>query len=67
MVVSMVVSLGSVGAEKLVAQTAMSMDLLMDVSKDNALVVDWVEIEAVCLVALREATTVERTDLSSDA
>ena len=44
MVVSMVVSLGSVGAEKLVAQTAMSMDLLMVVSKDNALVVDWVEI-----------------------
>ena len=67
MVVSMVVSLGSVGAEKLAAQTAMPMDLLMVVSKDNALVVDWVEIEAVCLVALREETKVEGTDLSSVA
>ena len=44
MVVSMVVSLDSVVAEKLVSQTAMSMDLLMVVSKGNALVVDWVEI-----------------------
>ena len=44
LVVSMVVSLGSIGAEKLVPQTAMSMDLLMVVSKGIALVVDWVEI-----------------------
>jgi len=36
--------LGSVGAETLVAQTAMPMDLLMVVSKGSTLVVDWVEI-----------------------
>ena len=44
MVVAMVVSWGSVAAEQLVARTAMSMDLLMVVSKGTALVVDWVEI-----------------------